>query len=184
MESRAKLFGHPIHQMLVVLPLGLLIGAVVFDILYLVFGNRLFAAVSFYNIAGGVISGLLAAVFGIIDFSNIPGGTRAKRVGTAHMFGNLIVIVLFAWSWIIRNSAVDYAPPTIALVLSFLGVGIGAVTAWLGGELVDRLGVGVDPGANLNAPSSLSGQPAHAVPAGLQPTMMPVTGESVERDEP
>ncbi len=38
---------------------------------------------------------------------------------------------------------------------------LGAVTGWLGGELVDRLGVGVDDGAHLNSPSSLTGRPAH-----------------------
>ena len=43
------------------------------------------------------------------------------------------------------------------LVLSFGGVALATVTGWLGGELVSRLGVGVDDGANLNAPSSLQG---------------------------
>jgi hypothetical protein len=37
---------------------------------------------------------------------------------------------------------------------------LAAVTGWLGGELVDRLSVGVDDGAHLNAPSSLSNRPA------------------------
>jgi uncharacterized membrane protein len=44
----------------------------------------------------------------------------------------------------------------MALVFSFFGLGLALVTGWLGGELVDRLGVGVDEGANLDAPSSLT----------------------------
>jgi hypothetical protein len=51
-------------------------------------------------------------------------------------------------------------PSAGALVLSFAGLLLALVTGWLGGELVDRLGVGVDDGANLDAPSSLSGRPA------------------------
>ena len=47
-----------------------------------------------------------------------------------------------------------------ALALGFVGLGTALVTGWLGGELVDRLGVGVDEGANLDAPNSLTGQPA------------------------
>jgi uncharacterized membrane protein len=41
-------------------------------------------------------------------------------------------------------------------MLSFMGAGLALLTGWLGGELVDRLGVGVDDGAHPNAPSSLS----------------------------
>ena len=67
MESRAKLLGHPIHPMLIVLPLGLFIGAVVFDAMYLWRGNPTFAAIGYWNIAGGIIGGLLAAVFGLVD---------------------------------------------------------------------------------------------------------------------
>jgi hypothetical protein len=43
---------------------------------------------------------------------------------------------------------------------------LGAVAGWLGGELVDRLGVGVDDGAHLDAPSSLSGRPAREIAEG------------------
>ena len=81
MESKAKVLGHPIHQMLIVLPLGMLIGAVVFDALYYITGRAGLATVSFWNMAGGILTGVVAAVFGLIDFLAIPRGTRAKRVG-------------------------------------------------------------------------------------------------------
>lgn len=180
MESKAKLFGHPIHQMLIVIPLGMFISAVVFDLLYLVTQNDIFPRVAFYNIAVGIIGGLLAAVFGIIDFTAIPGGTRAKRVGWLHFIGNLMVVLLFSLSWFIRFNVAGNTPDTLALLLSFGGIALGTVTAWLGGELVDRLGVGVDPGANLNAPSSLSGEP----PQVNRYEPVPVTGEPDEIDEP
>ena len=60
----------------------------------------------------------------------------------------------------LSNGNSDTAPSTGAFVLSFIAVALALVTGWLGGELVDRLGVGVDRGAHLDAPSSLSGKPA------------------------
>src|SRR3954447_14820947 len=81
MESRAKLAGHAIHPMLIVFPLGLLAMAVIFDIIERATGNAAFAAVGFWNIAAGIIGGLLAAVFGFWDWLAVPGGTRAKSIG-------------------------------------------------------------------------------------------------------
>jgi uncharacterized membrane protein len=154
MESKARLLGHPIHQMMVVFPLGLLAASVVFDLLYRGLDNNLMAVVSYYLIAGGVIAGLIAAPFGSIDWRAIPKGTRAKSVGAMHAIGNVVVLALFAGSWWLRRDAPE-APSMLAHVLSFSGALLSLVTAWLGGELVDRLGVGVSDGANLDAPSSL-----------------------------
>jgi uncharacterized membrane protein len=155
MESKARLLGHPIHQMMVVFPLGLLGASVVFDLLYRGLDNPTMAVVSHYMIAGGLIAGLLAAPFGSIDWLAIPSGTRAKSVGALHAIGNVVVLALFAGSWWLRREAPD-APSMLAHALSFGGALLSLVTAWLGGELVDRLGVGVSDGANLDAPSSLS----------------------------
>jgi uncharacterized membrane protein len=160
MESKAKLFGHPIHPMLIVLPLGLFIMAVLTDIAYLITDHAAFAVVSYWNIAGGVVGGLLAAVFGFIDWLAIPGKTRAKSIGLYHGIGNVVVIALFAVSWWTRQPVEGHLPSLAASVLAIVGVALGAVTGWLGGELVDRLGVGIDDGAHLDAPSSLSGEPA------------------------
>lgn len=160
MESRAKLLGHPIHQMLIVLPLGLFIGGVVFDGLYLWRGNPTFATVAYWNIAGGIIGGLLAAVFGLIDWLAIPGGTRAKRIGLLHGASNVVVVALFAFAWWIRSAGTDTAATTGIFFIELAALLLGSVAGWLGGELVNRLGVGVDTGAHLDAPSSLSGEPA------------------------
>ena len=155
MESRAKLLGHPIHQMLIVFPLGLLSMAVVFDLLAIALGNGYWSEIAFWMIAAGVVTGLLAAPFGAIDWFHIPAGTRAKRIGAVHGLGNVVVVGLFAASWLLRGGA-PRSPGTLALGLAFSGGGLALVTAWLGGELVDRLGVGVDDGAHVDAPSSLT----------------------------
>ena len=77
MESRAKLFGHPIHPILIPFPLGLLTTSVVFDVVYLLTGNGKWSEIAFWMIVAGVVGGLAAAVFGAIDFSRVPDGTRA-----------------------------------------------------------------------------------------------------------
>jgi uncharacterized membrane protein len=159
MQSRARFLGHPIHQMLIVFPLGLLATAVVFDVVAMVRGNSFFFHMAYWMIAAGVISGLVSALFGTIDWLAIPSGTRAATVGLWHGGGNLLVVVLFVASWFLRRPA-PTDPGTVALTCSFAGAGLSLVTAWLGGELVDRLGVGVDQGAHLDSPNSLSGRPA------------------------
>lgn len=161
MESRAKVAGHPLHQMLIVFPLGLLATAVIFDVIFLVTDDPTWAQASFYMIGAGVIAGLIAAVPGTIDWLAIPRGTRAKRIGLIHGVGNVVVVALFALSWFLRRDN-PTLPPTEAVVAGLIGAGISVVTGWLGGELVDRLGVGVDDGAHLDAPSSLTSQSATA----------------------
>jgi uncharacterized membrane protein len=156
MESRAKLFGHPIHQMLIVFPLGLLAMSLVFDLIARIAAWPKLHEAAFYMIAAGVISGLIAAVFGFVDFLAIPKGTRAKRIGVLHGAGNVVVVAIFAASWLLRRDNAAQ-PEILAIVLSAVAAALATVTGWLGGELVDRLGVGVDEGANLDAPSSLRG---------------------------
>lgn len=162
MQSRARFLGHPIHPMLVVLPLGLFIAAAALDGLYYWRGDTLFATLSYYNIAGGILGGLLAAVFGFRDWLAIPAGTRAKRIGLFHGALNVIMVLLFAAVWLARTALPDNAPTTFVLGVEVVAITMALIAGWLGGELVDRLGVGVDDGANLNAPNSLSGRPASA----------------------
>ena len=160
MESRVKLLGHPVHPMLVVFPLGLFIAAVIFDGIYLWRGSAMFASVAYWNIAAGIIGGLAAAAFGLIDWLAIPSGTRAKRIGLLHGGSNVVVVLIFAAVWWMRADAPDLTPTTNVFLLEVAALAIGSVAGWLGGELVDRLAVGVDDGAHLDAPSSLSSRPA------------------------
>src|SRR5690348_2372049 len=120
MESRAKAFGHAIHPMLIVFPLGLLATAVIFDVVYLITDRAGFAVASAYAIGAGVIGGLVAAVFGLVDWLAIPPGSRAKRIGALHGLGNVVVVVLFAVSWILRSRAGAWHPGAGALTCSFV----------------------------------------------------------------
>ena len=161
MESRVKVLGHPIHPMLVVVPLGSFIAAVIVDVIGVVSSNPSLSLVGFWNIAVGVVGGLVAAAFGLADWLNIPARTRAKRIGLMHGGLKVVVTATFALVWLARYGAPDVTPSTTLLAIEISALVAGAVAGWLGGELVDRLGVGIDDGANLNAPNSLSGRPAH-----------------------
>jgi uncharacterized membrane protein len=145
--------------MLIVFPLGLLATATIFDGIRAVTRNSKWSETGHYMIGAGVVTGLLAAVPGTVDYLAIPSGTRAKRIGLLHGLGNVAVTGMFAASWFARRNRPGN-PGARALALSAGATALAVVTGWLGGELVDRLGVGVDDNAHLNAPSSMSERPA------------------------
>ncbi len=112
-------------------------------------------------IGAGLIGGLAAALFGWLDWVGIPSGTRAKRIGLWHGLGNVAVLALFVLSWVLRRDN-PALPPTGAIVAGLSAIVLAVIAAWLGGEMVYRLGVGLDEGAHLDSPSSLSELPAGA----------------------
>lgn len=154
MESKVTVLGHPLHPMLIPLPLGLLGTAVIFDLLGTMLNRPSLRQTAHPMIAAGVVSGVSAAAFGAVDWAALPTQTRAKRVATQHGVGNVVVLLLFSLVWWFRRDQPVATSPLI-LGLELTGLGGAAVTGWLGGELVNRLGVGVSYGANLDAPSSL-----------------------------
>jgi uncharacterized membrane protein len=156
MESRVKLFGHPIHPMLIVFPLGLLSTAVIFDVLYVVTGNETLATFSFWAILAGIVGGLVAAIFGAIDWLALPHETRARSIGFIHGTGNVVIVGLFIVSWLLRLDDPAYLPSVAPMLIGLVGAAMALVTAWLGAEMVYRLRVAVDPDAHLDAPSSLA----------------------------
>jgi uncharacterized membrane protein len=150
-----KLLGHPAHQIVVAFPIGLLGTAALFDAVYVVHGGVMWATVAFYMMGAGVLGGLVAAAFGLVDYLGIPSGTRAKRVGAFHGLASVTVVLLFSVSWLLRLDTPGPLP--LALLFSFSGGALLGLAGWLGGELLNRMGVGIDDGAHLDAPSSLSG---------------------------
>src|SRR5690349_11332486 len=118
MESKTKFLGHPIHPMLITVPLGLFITTMIVDTIYLFTNNSVLPIVAYFNIAIAVVAGLAAALFGFLDWLAIPANTRAKFIGGWHGIGNVVVVLLFALSWWVRNSSVNYMPTQTALLLS------------------------------------------------------------------
>jgi len=154
-ESRIRALGHPVHPMLVTFPIGLWTAAVVFDLIQLTSGNEVFGEVGYWNIVAGVIGAVLAAVTGLADWTGIPANTRAKRVGLLHAGLNTLALLLFVVAWLVRMDNPQHALSGGLFVVEVIAIAVASVSAWFGGELVDRLGVGVHEDANPDAPSSL-----------------------------
>jgi hypothetical protein len=53
----------------------------------------------------------------------IPADARAKSIGLLHGLANIVVVVLFAVSWLLRSGA-DWEPTTWALGCSFVAVAV------------------------------------------------------------
>ena len=145
MNKGARLLGHPIHPMLVVFPLGLLSTSVIFDIIGLIGDSQRFHMVAFYMLTAGIIGGLIAAIFGLIDWMAIPSGTAAKRIGVVHGLANVVMLSVFIIGGFLRGEIDN--PATMAVVLDVVALGIGTFSGWLGGDLVYRHGIGVEKSA-------------------------------------
>src|SRR4051812_39823834 len=158
MKTRAEFLGHPLHQMVIVLPLGLLATVATFDVIGVATRNRSLLRTSHYMLGSGLLTAVGAAVPGTIDFFSIPSNTRAKKIGLLHGIGNLMVAGLFAASWAARRRR-PARPTRAAVALSVSGAALALVTEWLGGELVDRLRLGVPESAGVNAPHFLAFPP-------------------------
>jgi uncharacterized membrane protein len=168
MNGPVKILRHPVHPMLVVFPLGLLATSFIFDLIAKLTGNQGLYGVSYWMIAAGIIGGLLAAIFGFMDWTGIRSDTRAKRIGAYHGLGNLAIVILFALSWWMRSNDANRVPGAVEFTLSLLGFLLALVTGWLGGELVYRLGQAVEEGANDNAPNSLTTESPNPRPQSQQ----------------
>jgi len=118
-----------------------------------------------------VVVALLAAVPGFIDWLAIPKGTRARTIGVYHLTINLVVVALFVVSLIGRwqtPGGYELAGPGW-MILGWIAVALALVSGWLGGELVETLGISVREGANPNAPSPLSTKTSTRTPPSATP---------------
>ncbi|MBJ6725560.1 DUF2231 domain-containing protein [Geomesophilobacter sediminis] len=142
MISKVSVARHPIHPMLVPLPIGLWVFSLVCDFIFRGTGNPLWSIVAFISIGGGVIGALLAALPGLIDLYTLPP-SRAKTIGLWHMAINLALVTAYVLNFLWRRNVGPV--PMGPVILSVCSVVILAVSGWLGGEMVYVHGVGVAP---------------------------------------
>ena len=143
-QTRARIGRHPIHPMLVVFPIGLWVTALVFDVVHAFTGTPLWRTLAFWNLVGGIVGALAAAVPGLIDYTEMKG--RARRIANWHMALNLGVTALFVVNVLLRTtwgSRFIDGDSWIPLALSVIGNAVLGVSGWLGGEMVyvERVGV-------------------------------------------
>jgi len=144
MKSKASFRSHPIHPALVHFPLAFLIGAFGFDLAGNWTGTPALWTTGAYLAAAGVISALVAAIPGFLDyFYTVPPKSSGKRRATRHMIINLAAVALFALAWGLRLP-VSAEPAAPILLLEAAGTLCLLAGGYLGGVLVSRNQIGVD----------------------------------------
>ena len=150
MRTPASIAGHPIHPMLVSIPIGLWIFSLVCDLVVASGStNEAWRTVALYTLIGGIAGALLAALPGLVDLVSLPEGPR--KTALIHMAINLTVVALYAVNgWLRLQGGGGQAP----LILSLVGVALLAVSGWLGGKMVYVHGVAVSSNAEGFSPQS------------------------------
>lgn len=140
--SSANIMGHPMHPILITLPIGLFVAVLLFDLIFWWTGAEMWATGAFWLLGAGLIAAALAAVTGLIDFL---GDRRIRALGDAwqHAIGNVIMVLvqLFSFYWRYRYGTAAVVP--LGLILSLVAVCILLFTGWKGGEMVFRHRVAV-----------------------------------------
>lgn len=140
MRTPASIAGHPIHPMLVPIPIGLWVFSLVCDLIHAGgSSNPAWQTVAQYTLGGGIVGALLAAVPGLIDLVSLPPGPR--RTALIHMAINLTVVALYAINLWLRVGATDKG--ALPMWLSIIAIGLLLISGWLGGKMVYEYGVAV-----------------------------------------
>ncbi len=154
MASPASFNGHPVHPMLIPFPLALWFSSFIADVIYLWRGNPVWRDwIAFYTLLGGTIMAVVAAVPGLIDWLSITD-REVKKIANWHARLNVIALVVFAASFYLRTTggaSIVGGSYTIPVLLSVLGVILITISGWLGGEMVFRHGVAVNPQSDAGA---------------------------------
>src|SRR5215212_7767904 len=134
--------------MIIPFPIALWVFSLIADLIYLWRGNPIWRDyIAFYALLGGIIGAAAAAVFGIIDWLSIKD-REVKKIADWHARLNVIALLIFAASFYLRTTSGSQMVSgnyTIPVVLSVVGVILISISGWLGGELVFKHGVAVNP---------------------------------------
>jgi uncharacterized membrane protein/nitrite reductase/ring-hydroxylating ferredoxin subunit len=144
MKSSVNIKSHPLHPILVVFPIAFFFGTFIFDVLGLIIHNDIFYSVAYYMQISGIIGALAAAIPGIIDFlKTVPPKSSAKKRASQHGILNVTNVIVFFIAWLLKennNNSIH-----LILILEFVGLILLSIAGWMGGTLVYRNQIGVDP---------------------------------------
>ena len=149
MTTRVTIAGHPIHAMLVTIPIGLWIFTLTSDVVFAVTGDSRWEATALFTLVGGIVGALLAAVPGFFDLLGLHE-RQERRVGIIHMSLNLAIVVVQVINFAVRSAF--QGDTNLSFALSALAVAALLVSGWLGGQLVHVFGV-TQPGHESSHPS-------------------------------
>lgn len=136
-------YGHPFHPILITIPIGTWTASFIFDIIgFLADDPEPYAVASRILILIGLIGAVVAAVFGLLDMSQIERGTPARRTALLHMGLNLGVVVLFLVNLLVRLGDPEEIS-VFGFILTIVALLALSVSGWLGGKLSYHYGVRV-----------------------------------------
>jgi uncharacterized membrane protein len=141
-RSTASIAGHPLHPMLVPFPIVCFLGALLTDIAYSRTANQQWSNFSVWLITAGLVMGALAALTGIIDYAG-DRRVRQARPALPHMLLNITVYGIQLFNVFVHSRDGWTAVVPTGLILSAVSAVLLVVSAWLGGSLSYRYGVGV-----------------------------------------
>lgn len=141
-ESTAAIFHHPLHPMAIAFPVATLMSAPLADLAARATDDPFWRRAGRWLLTGGLVSGLAASSIGMIDYLAIK---QVRRLPSAHVHagGNALAMGLVALNLSRRDRRDREGPDVADLGLSLAVVGLLGFTAWLGGELSYRHGIGV-----------------------------------------
>ena len=145
MRSKAAIHGHPVHPILVTIPIGAFVGSAIGDVLYAVGGQEHWFEFSRLAISIGLLAAPLAAIAGLVDYFGLRLPPAAARVATFHLGFNVVALLFYSISLVLRW----HRPPLVeggwgwAMTMSTLGLAVLGASGWLGGKLVFEHHVGV-----------------------------------------
>lgn len=140
--STVSVAGHPFHPLLVTFPIAFLVGAAATDVGYWLTQDPFWARAALWLIGSGFVSGIVAAISGMLDFVKIDR-VRKRSAGWLHMFGNITALVITLINWWLRLGNPTGAVVPLGMMLSVLVATLLGVTGWYGAELAYRHKVGV-----------------------------------------
>jgi uncharacterized membrane protein len=145
MKSSAALGTHPLHPAVVPLPIGAFFLALVADVIHAMTKNPLFYDFAEFAIGIGIVTALLAAVLGLIEYFGVNMSAAGRRLATIHMFVNVFAVVLYAISWMLRrnHAALGTARWPLALGLAVVPFLLLGFSGWLGGKMSYEHKIGV-----------------------------------------
>jgi nitrite reductase/ring-hydroxylating ferredoxin subunit/uncharacterized membrane protein len=141
---QGKPLKHPLHPILVHLPIALFWISFLLDIASFIWGGTDFVLAAWYTMLTGVITTLIAAVPGFADWWDIRADHPARSIAVYHMLLNLAAVAIYAIGVGIRARSFDATcTPTLPFVLSIIGMGLINFSGYLGGVMVYDDGIAV-----------------------------------------
>jgi uncharacterized membrane protein len=140
----AGAYGHPVHPILVTIPIGAWTSSIVLDIVAFTSDDPAgLALASAWLLGIGAVGAVLAAIWGAIDLSTLAAGTAARRTGITHAVLNVSALVVFLVDLAVRRSQGLDDVGTLPFVLSLVGIALVGASGFLGGRLAYHYGVRV-----------------------------------------